>query len=119
MERENLTSDDKGIGASGSNREAKSTDALARGGLPRSSVEVVQWPRSEGGRSSPLGRVNRQREEPDNQWKAVAFVRWQEPYESRGSRTVLRGARGEIPRAYSAKPTVATDRRACRMAGHW
>ena len=40
-ERENLTSDDKGIGASGSNREAKSTDALARGGLPRSSVEAV------------------------------------------------------------------------------
>ena len=88
-ERENLTSDDKGKGASGSNREAESTDALARGGLPRSSVEAVQWPRSEGGRSSPLGRVNRQREEPDNQWKAVAFVRWHEPYESRGSRTVL------------------------------
>ena len=26
-------------------------------------------------RSSPLGLVNRQREEPDNQWKAAAFVR--------------------------------------------
>jgi hypothetical protein len=88
-ERENLAGDAKGKSTSGSNREAKNTDALARGGLPRSSVEAVQWPRSEGGRSSPLGRVNRQREEPDNQWKAVAFVRWHEPYESRGSRTVL------------------------------
>ena len=53
-----------------------------------------------------MDRVNRQREEPDKQWKAAAFVRWHEPYESRGSRTVLRGARGEIPRAYSA---IATD----------
>ena len=32
-------------------------------------------------------RVNRQREEPDTQWKAAAFMRWHEPYESRGSRT--------------------------------
>jgi hypothetical protein len=31
MERENLTSDDKGKGASGSNREAESTDALGEG----------------------------------------------------------------------------------------
>src|SRR5437588_3412267 len=52
-----------------------------------------------------LARVNRQREEPDVQWKAAAFERWYEPYESRGSRTVLRGARGEIPRAYSAGST--------------
>jgi len=26
-----------------------------------------------------LARVNRQREEPDVQWKAAAFVRWHEP----------------------------------------
>src|SRR5262245_7349665 len=39
MERENLTGDGKGKGASGSNREAESTDAPERGGLPRSSVE--------------------------------------------------------------------------------
>ena len=32
-ERENLTGDAKGKGASGCNREAESTDALARGGL--------------------------------------------------------------------------------------
>jgi hypothetical protein len=41
MERENLTSDDKGKGTSGVNREAESTDALGRGGLPRSSVEAA------------------------------------------------------------------------------
>src|SRR5215475_2825256 len=39
MERENLTGDGKGKGASGSNRAAESTDAPERGGLPRSSVE--------------------------------------------------------------------------------
>ncbi len=53
-----------------------------------------------------LARVNRQREELDVQGKAAAFVRWHEPYESRGSRTVLRGARGEIPRAYSANLVI-------------
>jgi hypothetical protein len=37
VERENLTGDGKGKGASGSNREAKSTEAPERGGLPRSS----------------------------------------------------------------------------------
>ena len=37
MERENLAGDVKGKGASGSNREAESTDAPERGGLPRSS----------------------------------------------------------------------------------
>src|ERR1700716_3958191 len=36
-ERENLDGDAKGKGASGSNREAESTDAPARGGLLRSS----------------------------------------------------------------------------------
>ena len=39
MERENLAGDGKGKGASGSNREAESTDASVRGGLPRSSDE--------------------------------------------------------------------------------
>ena len=37
-ERENLAGDAKGKGASGSNREAESTDAPERGGLPRSSL---------------------------------------------------------------------------------
>jgi hypothetical protein len=40
-ERENLAGDDKGKGASGSNREAESTDAPERGGLPRSSDEAA------------------------------------------------------------------------------
>ena len=40
MERENLHGDVKGKGTSGSNREAESTDAPARGGLLRSSVEA-------------------------------------------------------------------------------
>ena len=39
-ERENLAGDAKGKGASGSNREAESTDAPGRGGLLRSSDEA-------------------------------------------------------------------------------
>jgi hypothetical protein len=39
-ERENLAGDAKGKGASGSHREAESTDASERGGLPRSSEEA-------------------------------------------------------------------------------
>ena len=41
MERENLAGDGKGKDASGSNREAESTDAPERGGLPRSSYETA------------------------------------------------------------------------------
>src|ERR1700674_5063811 len=41
VERENLTGDAKGKGASGYNREAESTDAPERGGLPRSSDEAA------------------------------------------------------------------------------
>ena len=40
MERENLAGDAKGKGTSGENREAESTDAPERGGLPRSSDEA-------------------------------------------------------------------------------
>src|SRR5712671_6808432 len=40
MERENLAGDGKGKGASGSNREAESTDAPERGGLSCSSDEA-------------------------------------------------------------------------------
>ena len=47
-ERENLAGDAKGKGTSGANREAESTDAPGRGGLPRSSVEAGQCPRSKG-----------------------------------------------------------------------
>jgi len=41
MERENLSGDAKRKGTSGSNREAESTDAPERGGLPRSSDEAA------------------------------------------------------------------------------
>jgi hypothetical protein len=41
VERENLAGDAKGKGASGSNREAESTDAPERGGPPRSSWPVL------------------------------------------------------------------------------
>src|ERR1700692_1543474 len=53
-ERENLAGDAKGKGTSGSNREAESTDAPERGGLPRSSVEAGECPWRGGGGSSPL-----------------------------------------------------------------
>ena len=43
-ERENLAGDAKGKGTSGSNREAESTDAPERGGLPRSSDEAGVMP---------------------------------------------------------------------------
>src|SRR6266516_3042503 len=43
-ERENLAGDAKGKGASGSNREAESTDAPERGGLPCSSDEAGVMP---------------------------------------------------------------------------
>src|ERR1700738_4949095 len=41
-ERENLAGDAKGKGTSSSNREAESTDAAERGGLPRSSAEAAR-----------------------------------------------------------------------------
>ena len=43
-ERENLAGDAKGKGASGSNREAESTDVPERGGLPCSSDEAGVMP---------------------------------------------------------------------------
>jgi hypothetical protein len=75
-ERENLAGDAKGKGASGCNREAESTDASARGGLPRSSAEVVVMAMERRGQviAVDLGQPVR-REEPFVQWKAAAFVR--------------------------------------------
>jgi hypothetical protein len=90
MERENLAGDGKGKGASGSNREAESTDAPERGGLPRSSAEgsVMELERRGQLIAVDLGQLVR-REEPLVQRKAAAFMRWHEPYKSRGLRTVL------------------------------
>ena len=75
MERENLHGDAKGKGTSGSNREAESTDVLVGGGLLRSSNEAGNARGAKGAGHRHWDRVNRQREEPDNQWKAAAFVR--------------------------------------------
>jgi hypothetical protein len=47
MERENLAGDAKGRGTNGSNREAESTDAPERGGLPCSSDEAGKCRRTE------------------------------------------------------------------------
>ena len=46
-ERENLAGDAEGKGASGQNREAESTDASVRGGLPRSSSTPASPTRNE------------------------------------------------------------------------
>src|SRR6202022_3379364 len=40
-----------------------------------------------------LAWVNRQREEPDVQWKAAAFARWHDPDDARVSSPVLGGLR--------------------------
>src|SRR5437764_3213595 len=85
MERENLADDAKGKGASGSNREAESTDASERGGLPRSSDEgpVMGLEERRGWViAADLGQLVR-REEPFVQWKAAAFGRWHEPDDAR------------------------------------
>src|SRR5215211_1601967 len=89
-ERENLHGDAKGKGTSGANREAESTDAPVRGGLLRSSEEAGVMPVERREQAiANLDRVNRQREEPDNQWKAAAFKRWHEPDDARVSSPVL------------------------------
>ena len=88
MERENLAGDAKGKGASGSHREAESTDAPERDGLPRSSDEAAVMGRGAKG-------VGHRRwawanwfagRSPLVQRKAAAFVRWHEPDDARGSR---------------------------------
>jgi len=97
LERENLAGDVKGKGTSGSNREAESTDAPERGGLPRSSDETAVMVVERRGWviAADLGQLVR-REEPFVQWKAAAFARWHEPDEARVS-----------------SPDVATSKRWC------
>src|SRR6202045_4889410 len=67
MERENLAGDGKGKGASGSNREAESTDAPERGGLPCSSDEagVMLVERRGWVIAVELGPTGSNREEPE------------------------------------------------------
>src|SRR6266852_705363 len=86
-ERENLDGDAKGKGASGFNREAESTDAPATVGAD-CFVVVMKRGNARGAKGAGhrhCDRVNRQREEPDVQWKAAAFVRWHEPDDARVS----------------------------------
>src|SRR5437870_9384080 len=87
MERENLAGDVKGKGASGSNREAESTDAPERGGLPCSSAEAGVMLVERRGQviavgSEPTGN----RRSSNSRRKAAAFVRWHEPDDARVSR---------------------------------
>ncbi len=107
-ERENLAGDAKGKGARGYHREAESTDAPERGGLPRSSDEGSVMELERRGRviAVELGSTGFAGRNPLVQRKAAAFVRWQEPCEARVSRTVLWGAQGEIPWAYPAIAAV-------------
>src|SRR6266576_6769796 len=81
MERENLAGDAKGKGASGSNREAESTDAPERDGLPRSSDEAGVMLVERRGRviAVELGPTGGARRSPKVQRKAAAFPRWHEP----------------------------------------
>ena len=87
MERENLAGDGKGKGASGSNREAESTDAPERGGLPCSSDEAGVMLVERRGRviAVELGPTGGARRSPKVQRKAAAFVRWHEPDDARVS----------------------------------
>src|SRR5437879_4346074 len=87
MERENLAGDAKGKGASGSNREAESTDAPERGGLPRSSDEAGVMLVERRGRviAVELGPTGGARRSPKVQRKAAAFERWHEPDDARVS----------------------------------
>src|ERR1700730_18416624 len=69
-------------------------------------------PGSEGSGSPTLGRVNRQREEPDMQRKAAAFARWHEPDDARVSSPDVCPAkagmfsRGQTCRGRSQSPVV-------------
>src|SRR6202162_1750363 len=85
-ERENLAGDAKGKGASGSHREAESTDAPERDGPPRSSDEgPVMGLESRGWvLAADLGQLVR-REEPFVQRKAAVFARCHEPDDARVS----------------------------------
>ena len=90
-ERENLAGDAKGKGTSGDHREAESTDASVRGGLPRNSDEgsVMELERRGQVIVVELGPTGYAGRSPLVQRKAAAFVRWHEPYDARVSRTDL------------------------------
>src|SRR6202011_3554101 len=85
-ERENLAGDAKGKGASGSNREAESTDAPERGGLPCSSDEAGVMLVERRGQVTDVGsEPTGNRRSSNSRRKAAAFVRWHEPDDARVS----------------------------------
>src|SRR5258707_8349147 len=85
-ERENLAGDAKGKGASGSNREAESTDAQERGGLPCSSDEAGVMLVERRGQVTDVGsEPTGNRRSSNSRRKAAAFVRWHEPDDARVS----------------------------------
>src|SRR6266516_5065679 len=74
-ERENLDGDAKGKGTSGSNREAESTDAPARGGLLRSSKEAGVMPVERRGQVTDVGsEPTGNRRSSKSRRKAAAFA---------------------------------------------
>src|SRR5437870_9567179 len=80
MERENLAGDVKGKGASGSNREAESTDAPERGGLPCSSAEAGVMLVERRGRSEEHRcELQARGQSVSCRLQATEFVRWHEP----------------------------------------
>src|SRR6266403_4041161 len=85
-ERENLAGNAKGKGASGSNREAESTDAPERGGLPCSSDEAGVMLVERRGQVTDVGsEPTGNRRSSNARRKAAAFVRWHEPDDARVS----------------------------------
>ncbi len=76
MERENLASNTKGKGASGSHRETENTNAPERGGLPHSSIEgsVIELERRGQVITVELGPTGYAGRSPIVQRKAAAFV---------------------------------------------
>src|SRR6202035_1670814 len=85
-ERENLAGDGKGKSTSGSNREAESTDAPARGGLLRISKEAGVMPVERRGQVTDVGsEPTGNRRSSNSRRKAAAFVRWHEPDDARVS----------------------------------
>jgi hypothetical protein len=116
-ERENLAGDAKGKGASGSNREAESTDAPERGGLPCSSDEAGVMLVERRGQVTDVGsEPTGNRRSSNSRRKAAAFVRWHEPDDARVSSPDLCEARGEIPRP--TRP-FRTWRRCLVVSAHW
>src|ERR1700737_5407244 len=84
-ERENLTGDAKGKGASGSNREAESTDAPERGGLPCRSDEAGVMLVERRGQVTDVGsEPTGNRRSSNSRRKAAALGRGKRRDEARG-----------------------------------